>query len=177
MEVKLSEQLRRVRSLVGNAGLSARKREGLLDALTDAIADAYSIEEDLYPPLMKAREHVNRQTEVAKTAFQQRNDARDEAQRVTDVLREVLRGQRMLGHTIVPLDPPDELLTAMAIRFDHGLGVPGYYDDNPVTGEASEITHQERMEMIKRQMRQLYEEATGQGFYTPQDHSLDGDNL
>lgn len=71
------------------------------------------------------------------------------------------------GYALVPLEPSDEHLTSMAIRSDHGLGVPGYYDQPMMRlvagGEG--LTHAKRLEGVKRNMRQLYEEAIGQGFF------------
>lgn len=66
------------------------------------------------------------------------------------------------GWVSVPIEPSDEHLTSMAIRYDHGLGMDGYYDTKPIQFGAS---HAERMESTKRKMRQLYEEAIGEGFY------------
>jgi hypothetical protein len=66
------------------------------------------------------------------------------------------------GFKLVPIKPSDEHITSMAIRSDHGLGVPGYYDTLPIQFGA---THAQRMESTKREMRQLYEEAIGEGFY------------
>lgn len=65
----------------------------------------------------------------------------------------------------VPKEPFEGQLESMAIRMDHGLGVPGYYPD-----------HEKRMEAMKRQMRQIYEEATGQGFYTIPNSNTDDDS-
>ena len=72
----------------------------------------------------------------------------------------------------LPTVPPEGLLLSMAIRFDHGLGVQGYYDD-PMFGPPS---HQKRLERTMRTMNQLYEEVSGGGFFTypiPQDKGSD----
>lgn len=58
------------------------------------------------------------------------------------------------NYVMVPAEPSEECLRSMAIRYDHGLAIPGYYED-----------HERRMEVTMRQMRQLYEEAVGMGFY------------
>ncbi len=68
-------------------------------------------------------------------------------------------------HVIVPREPTDELLKSMAIRYDHGLGIPGYYDENPITGEPNEINHDARLKTVLGIMRQLHEEVVGEGFY------------
>lgn len=67
----------------------------------------------------------------------------------------------------MPKEPPAGLLMSMAIRFDHGLGVPGYYDGmaNLWPPEAR-VTHAQRLESTLRTMRQLYEEVSGYGFYS-----------
>jgi hypothetical protein len=62
----------------------------------------------------------------------------------------------------VPRNPSIEQLTSMAVRSDHGLGSLGYYDQ-PMFG--SDISHDDRLRATITSMRQLYEEATGQGFY------------
>lgn len=54
---------------------------------------------------------------------------------------------------------------SMAIRFDHGLGVPGYYDPLLAAGAAVD-SHAKRLESTLRTMRQLYEEISGYGFYS-----------
>lgn len=68
-----------------------------------------------------------------------------------------------MGWKLVPIDPTDELLKSMAVRYDHGLGVPGYYDE-PVFG-AENVGHAKRLESTIRTMRQLHEEVVGAGFY------------
>jgi hypothetical protein len=63
--------------------------------------------------------------------------------------------------------PTPGLLMSMAIRYDHGLGVPGYYDSLLGPGE-----HQKKVMSTLAVMAQLYEEISGQGFYSPdrEDH-------
>ncbi len=69
----------------------------------------------------------------------------------------------------MPAEPPPGLLMSMAIRFDHGLGVPGYYDQFKALAITCDMppgpTHAERLESTLRTMRQLYEEVSGYGFY------------
>lgn len=67
----------------------------------------------------------------------------------------------------MPQEPPPGLLMSMAIRYDHGLGMPGYYDSlNQCTSIPGGPTHAQRLESTLRTMRQLYEEVSGYGFYS-----------
>jgi hypothetical protein len=63
----------------------------------------------------------------------------------------------------LPKEPPHGLLMSMAIRYDHGLGVPGYYDSPLFAG--SGLTHQQRLDGALVTMAQLYEEVSGRGFF------------
>jgi hypothetical protein len=67
------------------------------------------------------------------------------------------------GIVIVPVEPTEGLLRSMAIRYDHGLGVPGYYDQ-PMFAKYS-VSHDQRLAGIMTTMRQLHEEVVGTGFY------------
>lgn len=67
------------------------------------------------------------------------------------------------GMVLVPVKPTDALLRSMAIRYDHGLGCPGYYDQ-PIFG-AENVGHDRRLESTMTTMRQLHEEVVGTGFY------------
>ena len=58
----------------------------------------------------------------------------------------------------LPKDPPEKLLGNMAIRYDHGLGFPGYYDQE-IFMQGNNRSHQERYDSTIRTMRQLYEEV------------------
>ena len=72
------------------------------------------------------------------------------------------------GHVVVPVEPTIGRLMSMAIRDDHGLGVPGFYDNLSFTaGGPYWPPHQQRIEAAIARMRQLYEEAIGEGFYKP----------
>jgi hypothetical protein len=62
--------------------------------------------------------------------------------------------------------PPVGLLVSMAIRLDHGLGCPGYYDSPAFS--ASGLTHKRRLEAAMSTARQLWEEVAGRGFYAPE---------
>jgi hypothetical protein len=89
-------------------------------------------------------------------------------QQVAGLQREIQQLTQLVQHRIlpnnwiaVPRNPSIEQLTSMAMRSDHGLGLPGYYDQ-PMFG--SDISHDDRLCATITSMRQLYEEATGQGF-------------
>lgn len=70
------------------------------------------------------------------------------------------------GYVLVPVEPTDALLRSMAVRYDHGLGVPGYYDQELFSG--SGLTHARRLEAALTTMRQLHEEVVGKGFHKPE---------
>jgi hypothetical protein len=70
------------------------------------------------------------------------------------------------GHVVIPVKPTDALLMSMAVRYDHGLGMPGYYDQELFS--ASGVTHAQRLESALGTMRQLHEEVVGKGFYRPE---------
>lgn len=95
-----------------------------------------------------------------------------------DALRDVLRAAPATEpaqqtadarDAALPKEPPPGLLMSMAIRYDHGLGVPGYYD-NLIMGRAPEPweTHAARLASALSLMRKLYEEVSGHGFYRPE---------
>lgn len=64
-------------------------------------------------------------------------------------------------------EPSTGLLVSMAIRYDHGLGMPGFYDSDFLRKEG-DPSHQQRLESTLRTMRQLWEEVSGNGFYRPE---------
>lgn len=68
---------------------------------------------------------------------------------------------------LLPKTPPPGLLMSMAIRYDHGLAIPGYYDSEMYKGVGGR-SHAQRLEDTLRFMRQLYEEVSGHGFYRPE---------
>lgn len=70
------------------------------------------------------------------------------------------------GWVMVPTVPTTGLLMSMAIRSDHGLAIPGYYDQSFFGVERT--THAERLRSTLSQMRQLHEEVVGTGFYKPE---------
>lgn len=68
----------------------------------------------------------------------------------------------------LPAEPPRGLLMSMAMRYDHALGAPGFYDQFAQFGLGHGITHAQRLDGTLRTMRQLYEEVSGHGFYSPE---------
>lgn len=48
------------------------------------------------------------------------------------------------AHILVPEVPSDECLMSMSIRYDHGLAVPGYYD-NDMFRKAGAPTHEQKL--------------------------------
>lgn len=75
-----------------------------------------------------------------------------------DKLKDAMRA------SVLPADAPPGLLMSMAMRFDHGLGVPGYYDSE-MFQRPGQPSHAQRLEATLATMRQLYEEVSGRGFY------------
>lgn len=65
-----------------------------------------------------------------------------------------------------PPEPPPGLLMSMAIRMDHGLGCPGYYDQISLGKDAP--THKQRLDGAIRLAAQMWEEVVGHGFYRPE---------
>lgn len=65
------------------------------------------------------------------------------------------------GYRLVPVEPTPGKLMSMAIRDDHGLGMPGYYDQPLFTG----ATHAQRLSAAIARARQAHEEVVGVGFY------------
>ena len=80
-------------------------------------------------------------------------------------LRQQIEKLTSAGYVLVPIEPPADMLLSMAIRYDHGLGVQGYYDQ-PIFG-AENVGHERRMAATMTTMSQLYEEIVGKGFYRP----------
>ena len=65
----------------------------------------------------------------------------------------------------LPKTPPPGLLMSMAVRYDHGLGCPGYYDQ-PLLARNG-LTHADRLKLALQNMAKIYEEVSGYGFYKP----------
>lgn len=68
-------------------------------------------------------------------------------------------------------EPSSGLLMSMAIRYDHALAVPGYYDRLPpgfgLPG-SNAGGHASRLQSTLCTMRKLWEEVVGAGFYAPE---------
>lgn len=62
-----------------------------------------------------------------------------------------------------PMAPPPGLLMSIAMRLDHRLGVPGYYDG--ALFSASGISHVQRLEIALLDAKRAWEEVVGHGFY------------
>lgn len=68
----------------------------------------------------------------------------------------------------IPVEPTPGLLMSMAVRYDHALGMPGFYDQTLFGKKVSDIDHAERLRQAISTMRQLHEEVVGTGFYKPE---------
>jgi hypothetical protein len=66
----------------------------------------------------------------------------------------------------LPWEPPVGLLHSMAIRHDHALAVPGFYDHPIYRLSGNNATHEDRYNHAIRTMLQLYEEVSGHGFFS-----------
>lgn len=107
-------------------------------------------------------------TQVAKAVSAIPDDQLDDAKAWTkEYLRQVLeREPDEQAPPLLPKVPPPGLLMSMALRSDHGLGCPGYYDQQPFK-DSPKGNHARRLEATISVMRQLYEEVAGYGFYSP----------
>ena len=72
-----------------------------------------------------------------------------------------------LATVVVPRRPPMARLVSMATRYRHDFGL----DKDPSSPLSAGLTDKER-QVILEMMRQIYEEATGQGFYQPPQDKL-----
>lgn len=79
------------------------------------------------------------------------------------VVRLVLAQVEQADLALVSRVPTPGLLMSMAIRHDHALGCPGYYDQPLFAGQ--QISHQQRLDAALREMKRLHEEVVGRGFY------------
>lgn len=64
----------------------------------------------------------------------------------------------------VPREPTRGLLMSIALRLDHGLGCPGYYDQTLLGGKPGD--HQRRLDMALADARRAYDEIVGAGFWS-----------
>ena len=71
----------------------------------------------------------------------------------------------------LPKKPPEKLLRSMAIRYDHGLAIPGYYDQEISQGLF--VSHNAKLKATLKIMEQLYEEVAGYGFYRYEEGGLE----
>jgi hypothetical protein len=74
-------------------------------------------------------------------------------------------------YVLIPKKPSDGLLMSMAVRSDHGLAIPGYYDQPMFVGP-HHPSHKQRLEGTLREMSQIYEEVVGEGFYGPERENM-----
>ncbi len=81
-------------------------------------------------------------------------------------LSEVAIREAMMA-MLLPKEPSAGLLMSMAIRFDHSLGMglanPGFEKDEAFCA---------RRDALLVRMRQLYEEVSGHGFYSPEKEAM-----
>lgn len=100
----------------------------------------------------------------------------EKAARWVELVRAVVRAaeqskmlrQDVEGKVLVPIKPTIGLLMSMAIRHDHGLGIPGYYDQAFQLKASNGVTHARRLECAIAEMSKLHEEVVGTGFYSPE---------
>ncbi len=71
------------------------------------------------------------------------------------------------GYVLVPVEPTPGLLMSMAMRSDHALGCPGYYDQLmfKVPGH---VDHQRMLDAAIADARKQHQEVVGTGFYAPE---------
>ncbi|WP_232629104.1 hypothetical protein [Methylobacterium sp. Leaf118] len=69
-----------------------------------------------------------------------------------------------------PSEPPPGLLMSMAIRYDHAIGMPGYYEWKtiPGLGTREPVRHARILSNRLGTMRKIWEEVSDQGFYSPE---------
>ncbi len=101
-------------------------------------------------------EEAERSLEICKGVGASQFVKRVKDQEEIDRLKASLADKR---ENRLPKEPPEGLLMSMAVRSNHGLGVDGHYD------QFGEGEHKRRLEATIREMRQLYEEVSGHGFF------------
>ena len=65
----------------------------------------------------------------------------------------------------LPQEPPEGLLMSMALRYDHALGCPGYYDQPFIKERNLGATHEQILNSTLGTMAKLYDEVAGYWFY------------
>jgi len=78
---------------------------------------------------------------------------------------EALREERK-GKALVPIEPSPGLLMRMAIRNNHGLGIPRYYDQPLLIKANHGVTHARLLQRAISEMRKIHDEVVGDGFYS-----------
>jgi hypothetical protein len=66
----------------------------------------------------------------------------------------------------VPVEPTDGLLMSIAMRFDHAIAMPGFYDQQMLGGKPGD--HARRLSSLIADARRAHEEIVGKGFYAPE---------
>lgn len=87
-----------------------------------------------------------------------------------DELNTLREAADQLGYSLCPKEPPRELLISMACRYDHALLIPGYYNQQ-IFQKMGRPSHEQIYESTIRQMKQIYEEVVGDGFYSKENAS------
>lgn len=97
-------------------------------------------------------------------AFDQGVDGAEHAGRAIEA---ALQANQPVGHVLVPVEPTPGLLMSMAMRADHALGCPGYYDQLmfKVPGH---VDHQRMLDAAIADARKQHQEVVGTGFYAPE---------
>ncbi len=84
--------------------------------------------------------------------------------RMIDQVAETFRKQLdTAGIAIVPVEPPAGLLVSMAICLDHGFGLPAQMLGGVPIGQSAE-----RKQAMLSDMRKLYDEVVGRGYWKPE---------
>lgn len=82
-----------------------------------------------------------------------------------------LNSKVLKNYTIVPVNPPRELLVSMAIRDNHGFGFSCGFTDEEIREQRKNnpmfnyLNTKEERENILSSFRQIHEEVVGTGFY------------
>ncbi len=84
---------------------------------------------------------------------------------MNELSEDIFKTVEAAGYVIIPKEPSRGLLMSMALRVDHAIGCPGYYDQPLVGGKLGD--HDRRVEMALDDARKMYEEVVGNGFYNP----------